>query len=676
MSCLHLCCSIQLLIILCCGLVHGATEAGITSQSPLTISPTDDGPVSPTTPGPRATENQETSRTTSRTEASEPTDLTPSGATPENQETSRTTSRTEASEPTDLTPSGATPENQETSRTTSRTEAPEPTDLTPSGATTENQETSRTTSRTEPSSSTQAPSPTTSKPVVTPEVCLCDLTPDFCDIGCCCDTVDCGVADLRTVFTGCPEEAISGACIEKWLMFRANVDPSLVTVTDSLFCVRPEGNTTPPQPLPALPQHPAIGDSYYFSPLASTATVLYARDFYRVDDIILTYFSRSSVRGFLRQPSPGAATTSCVNRNPARFLRSVSQSCSHTLTPQSCTTDPSLNARSYFSDLSLLKLPVAETVPVTDLLIPVFPLSDWLAPRKQNNSCLNVVSKVQFVVGFTGRGELAYARVNVTLTDVALDQVLSQVHSVEFQLATPHPTQGGPIPAVGLRVGSPVIGRFNEDVKPLTVLGVLQGGECSSDPDIRAPILFTHNTITGCTFSSVSRDCSELRSQLYRVLQGWATPDLVAMNSGSQPDWTRVITQQCPVRPQETCQSGCVLPLSLSVQVLWARLGDLDLPQCYILGVRYLFSCRAVRCPVSSSLAVTTEVRFADTTVYPEPPRALPQPGWKSPFGFFSRGTAELDGHSVSDDGTLSKVTWRAVVFAVTMTTASQLFIG
>lgn len=40
----------------------------------------------------------------------------------------------------------------------------------------------------------------------------------------------------------------------------------------------------------------------------------------------------------------------------AGFLRSVSLSCTRMLTPQSCTTDPSLNARSYFSDLSLIKV--------------------------------------------------------------------------------------------------------------------------------------------------------------------------------------------------------------------------------------------------------------------------------------------------------------------------------
>lgn len=51
-------------------------------------------------------------------------------------------------------------------------------------------------------------------------------------------------------------------------------------------------------------------------------------------------------------------------------------------------------------------------------------------------------------------------------------------------------------------------------------------------------------------FSSPSGDCSELRSQIYGILQGLATPDVIAMNLGSQPDWTRVITQECPVSLQ------------------------------------------------------------------------------------------------------------------------------
>lgn len=46
---------------------------------------------------------------------------------------------------------------------------------------------------------------------------------------------------------------------------------------------------------------------------------------------------------------------------------------------------------------------------------------------------------------------------------------------------------------------------------------------------------------------------------------------------------------------QETCESGCILPNSLSIRVLWARQGLLDLSQNYILGAKYLFQCQNVK---------------------------------------------------------------------------------
>ncbi|XP_033466734.1 tectonic-3-like isoform X2 [Epinephelus lanceolatus] len=616
---------VQIFIIFCGRLAHAATEAGVTST--VTPSPIPGEPLSSATPAPGGTAAAgSTNVGTTEAVTLNPT-LDPSSLDP--------TLDSSTVEPTlDYT------------ATTSLSVSEAPTVV------------------------TEAPPATTVQPVVTSEGCLCDLTPDFCDIGCCCDTLDCGFANLSTVFTGCPQKAISGVCIEKWLMFRANVDSSLVTVTDSLFCVRPEDKS--PQPLPALPQYPALGDSYHFSPPAPTGSS-HSRDFYRVDDVIQTYFSGSSVRGVLRQPSPGVAAAFCINRNPARFLRSVSLSCTRMLTPQSCTTDPNLNARSYFSDLSLIKIPVAETAHMSEFLIPVTPPSDWPAPSEQNNSCINVVKNVEFVIGYTGRGELTYATVNVVLADVDPNQLLLQTHSVQFQLATPSPTPGGPTPAVGLRVGSPVIGRFDGEVQPLSTLGVSQSGECSSDPSRRAAVLFTHNTITGCTFSSPSGDCSELRSQIYGILQGLATPDVIAMNMGSQPDWTRVITQECPVRLQEACESGCVLPNSLSIRVLWARQGLLDLPQNFILGAKYIFQCQNFKCPLSSPITLTTEVTFVDTTVYPEPPRGMPQPNWKFPFGFFTRGAAELDGHIAINSADTGKVTLSLLLFTVMLLTGLEL---
>ncbi|TNN22533.1 Tectonic-3 [Liparis tanakae] len=185
---------------------------------------------------------------------------------------------------------------------------------------------------------------------------------------------------------------------------------------------------------------------------------------------------------------------------------------------------------------------------------------------------------------------------------------------------------------------------------------------------------FTRHVTFCVFFSSPSSDCSELRSQIYGILQGLAPPDVIAMNSGSQPAWTRVVTQDCPVSLQETCESGCVLPNALSIRVLWARQGLLDLPQNYILGAKYIFQCQTVKCPPSSPISLTTEVTFADTTVYPEPPRGAPQPDWKFPFGFFTRGAAQLDGHVVTNGGAAQKVTWSLTLFTVVLRTGLEFF--
>lgn len=103
--------------------------------------------------------------------------------------------------------------------------------------------------------------------------------------------------------------------------------------------------------------------------------------------------------------------------------------------------------------------------------------------------------QVEFIIGYTGRGEVVNAKVNVVLMNVDPDQLLLQTHSVQFQvglsreifsnkwtylmfnmssnvlqLTTTSPTPGETIPAVGLRVGSPVVGRYEDAVvKPVSL---------------------------------------------------------------------------------------------------------------------------------------------------------------------------------------------------------------
>ncbi|KAG9350014.1 hypothetical protein JZ751_026367 [Albula glossodonta] len=464
-------------------------------------------------------------------------------------------------------------------------------------------------------------------------VCTCDLTPGFCDIGCCCDTIDCGINDLGSVFSGCEAEE------------RGNVDPTLITVNDTFFCVRnSEVQLNNQQILPEKSRFPKVEDSFSFSQQPPSPPSTTNRDFYRVDDAILTHFKSSSLLSVLRQPSPGVASSSCVDRNPARFLRSVTLSCSRLVTAQTCVEDPGLKASSYVNDISLLRAPVPQNVSIPNFT-------------------------VEYIIEYTSGGELTRVTVNVSLIDINSNAVMLQEHTVQYLLATPAPTPG-PSLAVGLHPETLVFGRFGEDIRPLTVQGTSQDGECSTLPHARSPILLTNNYVTGCSFSSPSKNCSELRSQLFWIIEGPGSPDLVAMTSGPQPDWSRVITQNCSDPPlviafvyDDSCESGCLVPLSLTVQLLWAQQGLLSLPQIHILGAKFIFQCQTVKCPIISPLAVTTEVKFSDISVYPEPPRGLPQPHWKFPFGFFSRGAIEQDAGPVANRYDFSRQAWATLSF-------------
>lgn len=107
----------------------------------------------------------------------------------------------------------------------------------------------------------------------------------------------------------------------------------------------------------------------------------------QADDVILTYYSASSVVSVLRQPSGGVVSSSCVERNPAsklhstfflslqerqlkarfflkkrhrflfpEFLRSGSVSCSRVVSSESCRRDSALSSSSYLTGFSLLRV--------------------------------------------------------------------------------------------------------------------------------------------------------------------------------------------------------------------------------------------------------------------------------------------------------------------------------
>ncbi|TRY58248.1 hypothetical protein DNTS_028666 [Danionella cerebrum] len=367
------------------------------------------------------------------------------------------------------------------------------------------------------------PTDATLEPITIPKGCLCDITPQFCDIGCCCDILDCSIPNLSSVFNNCGIKTEYSICLESWLVFKAQVDPALVTFVGDFICFRRETETEPN----VLTSSARLRPRYFYPHIQRQLTAFNnpKSTVYKADDVVLTYYDQTSIFSTLRQPSPGLGSSACINHNPTRFLRSSSTSCSRVVTAHSCVNDRSLKPLTYYNGFTLLK--------------------------------------VEYVIKYTSNGAITEARLNIELLNITTDTQLWQQHVVAFeQLATPTPPMATPTaqsPSEGLKLQSPLVGWFGGRVQP------------------------------------------------------------------------------------ETCDKGCLLPVSLTVQVLWAQTGLRALPQSHILGAKFTFVCQKIKCPLRSSVPVSTEVIFSESTVYPESPRGERQPEWKFPFAFFSRGVGELD---------------------------------
>ncbi|GAA6112313.1 tectonic-3-like, partial [Tachysurus ichikawai] len=199
-----------------------------------------------------------------------------------------------------------------------------------------------------------------------------------------------------------------------------------------------------------------------FSPHFSLAEVnsTWSSSVYKVDDVILIYYNATSIVSVLRQPSSGMASSSCVDRNPAKFLHSGSLSCSRVVSAQSCRRDSSLSFSSYFTGFSLLRVPRPSEMDISKIMIPIIPLNNPPEVSEQNGFCTNVVTKVEYVIMYNSTGEITAATVNVSVTNATLGTQILQQHAVQFKLATPSPSPPK-LPLVGLEVGSSVIGWFD-----------------------------------------------------------------------------------------------------------------------------------------------------------------------------------------------------------------------
>ncbi|XP_053161642.1 tectonic-3 [Hemicordylus capensis] len=506
--------------------------------------------------------------------------------------------------------------------------------------------------------------------------CPCDLHPGSCDLNCCCDSScgsGCNLGGPECPFSFClpgSTRAVSWMCLEKSLIFRNNTPyhTEILPGPDgcvSLFCVQlkdPKLNYLLQPQAVTKANFPALLAEYGGSSFTLQEQVQQSPSaFYRVGDPVQTYFAASSVLSVLKQPTRMVASQLCTDENPAGFLESKTTSCIRIFTDlrSSCTTDPALDAASYYRDFSVLKVPVNMTV-FQPLQANIFPVSKPASPSLNDNICYNVVSEVTYEVEFNGVHGIQNVSVQFKVANISGNpgSTLQQHFSLHFWSRSPSFTKqrsGNP----GYIIGAPLIAMYSNTQQHVTILQNQGNGQCSATERYR--IQFGENVRTDCQFSISLKlgeaNCSLLQEMLYQAFQGKYIPGSLAIIGNADPthpgEWNQIVTQKCSVQGEH-----CMVPISLEIQVLWAQVGLLSNPQAQVLGARYLYLCMPLKSLGTdmNMLSLTTTVAFTDATKRPEPPRGQPRVYWKLPFDFFFPFKVALSGagnSSGSQTGTL-----------------------
>ncbi|XP_060097878.1 tectonic-3 [Heteronotia binoei] len=494
-------------------------------------------------------------------------------------------------------------------------------------------------------------------------ICPCDLHPGFCDLNCCCDSKcgsECSMGGSECPFSFClpgSTRAVSRMCLEKSLIFRNNTPYFTEIVLDSsrctlLFCVQLNNSKLNyfQKPQMITKENLPILSAQYGRPsfILPEQTEPSPSTFYRAGDPIQIYFAASSILSVLKQPASMFANTLCSDGNPAGFLESKSTSCIRIFTnlTSSCTTDPALNAASYYRDFSVLKVPVNLTV-FQPSQVKIIPVSVPASPILIGNTCYNVVSEVIYAVEFNGIHGIQNISVQFKVGNIYGNtrSILQQRFSLTFWNKSPSfakQRSGNP----GYISGAPLVALCNGTQQYVTILQNQDNGQCSEK---RYSILFKENVRTACQFNASIKleeaNCSHLQEGIYRTFQGPHNPDKLAITGNantSQPgEWNSIFTQRCAMQ-----DGHCMIPISLEIQVIWAQVGLLSNPQAQVLGARYLYICKPLQSlgMYMNMLPLTTTVAFTDVTKRPESPHSQPKAYWKLPFDFFFPFKMALDG--------------------------------
>ncbi|XP_055281001.1 tectonic-3 isoform X2 [Moschus berezovskii] len=441
-------------------------------------------------------------------------------------------------------------------------------------------------------------------------ICVCDLTPGACDINCCCDS-DCYLLHPRTVFSFCLPGSVrssSWVCVDNSLIFRSNSPfPSRVFMDSNgikQFCVHV--NNSRLNYLQKLQKvnatnFQALATEFGGESFTSTSQTQSPSAFYRAGDPILTYFPKWSVISLLRQPAGVGAGGLCAKSNPAGFLESKSTTCARFFKnlADSCTSDPALNAASYYN-FTVLKVPRGMSdLQNMEFQVPVTAVSQADSPVLAGNTCQNVVSQA-------------------------------------FQQSTAASLSGYRSGNPGYIVGKPLLVLTGDIRHSMTLVQSQGDGTCSIK---RHKVQFGVNAVSGCKLRLKRVDCSHLQQEIYQILHGSPRPEHIAIFGNADPaqkgEWTGILSRNYSVSDMH-CTSCCVIPVSLEIQILWAYIGLQSNPQAHVSGARFLYQFQSIQdSQPETEVPLTTVVTFVDITQKPEPPRGQPRMDWKYPFDFF-----------------------------------------
>ncbi|XP_074061762.1 tectonic-1 isoform X2 [Macrotis lagotis] len=515
----------------------------------------------------------------------------------------------------------------------------------------------------------EAPPPPRPSPALdVSSLCVCDLLAEECDVNCCCDP-DCTSTDF-SLFLTCSVPIVSDDshfCFQKIAVYEMNFTtypPERVfrldeKVNPSIFCLytlnyREALSFIPPE----LPNENNFDDflkkfgnsvntkdSDIFHPPTLNAP---APNKYKYKSPVQTSDS------FLKLPCP-LLTSQCIDNNPVGFLINESFQCNRKVILEQCNKDKTLSIDHYIQPKIFVEPNSDEMIPITVRNIFLKNLNKTVTRHAQRNVllqptfcnisdlevCNNVVLKVKYGITYTEAGKITKAEISLLLGAVTSSMLpLQQQFQIYFsqENAKSFPLSGNP----GYVAGLPILAGFMQNNRhgQFTIFYSTAEQNCLLAEQLRTPILFGYNMMTGCQLKlTESSNCQQVAKELKRLLMGQHFPEFVS-SFGNSP--TQNMQAWVPVHEHflaRNRQESCEIPVALEITVKWTKYGSLLNPQAKIVSVEanmisYSFSENELE--LKRTIQISTVVSFVDVSAPAKASyKAKPTIDAKLPSNFF-----------------------------------------